>query len=84
MIWQNNIIYIYKLVRQINNCLLYYNIILIFSFQSHISESVAEIDFVKDLFSSSYAQAYDNAGLLTNKVRKDETQLSKTLCSLIF
>ncbi|XP_075146742.1 guanine deaminase [Haematobia irritans] len=35
--------------------------------QSHISESVAEIDFVKQLFSTSYAKAYDNAGLLTNK-----------------
>lgn len=35
--------------------------------QSHISESLAEIDFVKHLFSTSYAKAYDNAGLLTNK-----------------
>ncbi|XP_065372243.1 guanine deaminase [Calliphora vicina] len=35
--------------------------------QSHISESVAEIDFVKELFTCSYAQVYDNAGLLTNK-----------------
>ncbi|XP_073818431.1 guanine deaminase [Musca autumnalis] len=35
--------------------------------QSHISESVAEIEFVKQLFSTSYAKAYDNAGLLTNK-----------------
>ncbi|XP_061402132.1 guanine deaminase [Musca vetustissima] len=35
--------------------------------QSHISESVAEIDFVKQLFGTSYAKAYDNAGLLTNK-----------------
>ncbi|KNC21404.1 hypothetical protein FF38_12603 [Lucilia cuprina] len=35
--------------------------------QSHISESVAEIDFVKELFSCSYAQVYDQAGLLTNK-----------------
>ncbi|TMW48917.1 hypothetical protein DOY81_006012 [Sarcophaga bullata] len=35
--------------------------------QSHISESVAEIEFVKELFSCSYAQVYDNAGLLTPK-----------------
>ncbi|XP_059218467.1 guanine deaminase [Stomoxys calcitrans] len=35
--------------------------------QSHISESVDEVHFVKSIFSSSYAEAYDKAGLLTNK-----------------
>uniref|UniRef100_A0A1A9W7D0 Guanine deaminase n=1 Tax=Glossina brevipalpis TaxID=37001 RepID=A0A1A9W7D0_9MUSC len=35
--------------------------------QSHISENLLEIDYVKELFASSYAEAYDNAGLLTNK-----------------
>uniref|UniRef100_A0A0A1WM49 Guanine deaminase n=2 Tax=Zeugodacus cucurbitae TaxID=28588 RepID=A0A0A1WM49_ZEUCU len=35
--------------------------------QSHISESLSEIDFVKSLYNTSYAEAYDNAGLLTPK-----------------
>ena len=35
--------------------------------QSHISESIAEIDFVKSIFKCSYAEAYNKAGLLTNK-----------------
>lgn len=37
--------------------------------QSHISESVAEIEFVKSIYKCSYAEAYNKAGLLTNKVR---------------
>ncbi|EDW81446.1 uncharacterized protein Dwil_GK11019 [Drosophila willistoni] len=35
--------------------------------QSHISENVSEIEVVKGIFKTSYAQAYDNAGLLTKK-----------------
>lgn len=35
--------------------------------QTHISESIAEIEFVKEIFSQSYAQVYDSANLLTNK-----------------
>ncbi|XP_014092405.1 guanine deaminase isoform X1 [Bactrocera oleae] len=35
--------------------------------QSHISENLSEIDFVKSLYNTSYAEAYDNAGLLTPK-----------------
>ncbi|XP_037952969.1 guanine deaminase [Teleopsis dalmanni] len=35
--------------------------------QSHISESISEVEFVKSIFSSSYAEAYDAAGLLTEK-----------------
>ncbi|CAD6993218.1 guanine deaminase [Ceratitis capitata] len=35
--------------------------------QSHISENLSEIDFVKALYKSSYAEAYDNSGLLTSK-----------------
>lgn len=36
--------------------------------QSHISESVSEIETVKDIFKMKYAEVYDAAGLLTNKV----------------
>lgn len=36
--------------------------------QSHISENLQEIQVVNDIFKSSYAEAYDEAGLLTNKV----------------
>ncbi|XP_017085514.1 guanine deaminase [Drosophila eugracilis] len=54
--------------------------------QSHISENLAEIDAVKDIFNTSYAKAYDNAGLLTNKtvmahgvhLEDDEVTLLKT------
>ncbi|XP_054731180.1 guanine deaminase [Anastrepha obliqua] len=35
--------------------------------QSHISENLSEISSVKQMFNSSYAKAYDNAGLLTPK-----------------
>ncbi|KAI8044794.1 guanine deaminase [Drosophila gunungcola] len=35
--------------------------------QSHISENLAEIEVVKGIFRTSYAAAYDEAGLLTNK-----------------
>ncbi|KAH8304921.1 hypothetical protein KR018_005045 [Drosophila ironensis] len=35
--------------------------------QSHISENLAEIQVVKDIFGTSYAGAYDEAGLLTKK-----------------
>ncbi|XP_043652718.1 guanine deaminase [Drosophila teissieri] len=35
--------------------------------QSHISENLAEIEVVKGIFKTSYAEAYDDAGLLTNK-----------------
>ncbi|XP_034117508.1 guanine deaminase [Drosophila albomicans] len=35
--------------------------------QSHISENLDEIKFVKEIFSTSYAGAYDEAGLLTKK-----------------
>ena len=37
--------------------------------QTHISENVAEIDFVSDLFPEDgcYTKVYDNAGLLTNR-----------------
>ncbi|EDW95624.1 guanine deaminase [Drosophila yakuba] len=35
--------------------------------QSHISENLAEIEIVKGIFKTSYAKAYDDAGLLTNK-----------------
>lgn len=37
--------------------------------QSHISESVSEIDAVKNTYKMKYAEVYDAAGLLTNKVR---------------
>lgn len=36
--------------------------------QSHISENLTEIEVVKDIFKTSYANAYDEAGLLTKKV----------------
>lgn len=36
--------------------------------QSHISENLEEIEMVKGIFKTSYAGAYDEAGLLTNKV----------------
>lgn len=36
--------------------------------QSHISENLQEIQVVNDIFKTSYAGAYDEAGLLTNKV----------------
>ncbi|KAH8335657.1 hypothetical protein KR074_008578 [Drosophila pseudoananassae] len=35
--------------------------------QSHISENLAEIEVVKGIFKTSYAGAYDEAGLLTKK-----------------
>ncbi|KAH8369197.1 hypothetical protein KR009_003848 [Drosophila setifemur] len=35
--------------------------------QSHISENLAEVEVVKGIFKTSYAGAYDEAGLLTNK-----------------
>ncbi|EDW58684.1 guanine deaminase [Drosophila virilis] len=35
--------------------------------QSHISENLQEIQVVKDIFKTSYAGAYDDAGLLTKK-----------------
>uniref|UniRef100_A0A1A9VG03 Guanine deaminase n=1 Tax=Glossina austeni TaxID=7395 RepID=A0A1A9VG03_GLOAU len=35
--------------------------------QSHISENLLEIEHVKKSFSTSYAEAYDCTGLLTNK-----------------
>ncbi|EDV92665.1 guanine deaminase [Drosophila grimshawi] len=35
--------------------------------QSHISENLQEIKVVKDIFKTSYAGAYDEAGLLTKK-----------------
>ncbi|ALC45520.1 DhpD [Drosophila busckii] len=35
--------------------------------QSHISENIQEIQVVKDIFKKSYAEAYDDAGLLTSK-----------------
>ncbi|XP_017466751.1 PREDICTED: guanine deaminase-like isoform X4 [Rhagoletis zephyria] len=35
--------------------------------QSHISENLAEIEYVKSIYNSCYAEAYDNAGLLTPK-----------------
>eukprot|EP00099_Drosophila_melanogaster_P022062 NP_649439.1 dihydropterin deaminase [Drosophila melanogaster] len=35
--------------------------------QSHISENLEEIEMVKGIFKTSYAGAYDEAGLLTNK-----------------
>jgi len=37
--------------------------------QSHISENLQEIQVVNDIFKTSYAGAYDEAGLLTKKVR---------------
>ncbi|XP_017034394.1 guanine deaminase [Drosophila kikkawai] len=54
--------------------------------QSHISENLAEIEVVKDIFKTSYAGAYDEAGLLTNKtvmahgvhLEDDEVELLKT------
>ncbi|XP_016950683.1 guanine deaminase [Drosophila biarmipes] len=54
--------------------------------QSHISENLAEIEVVKGIFKSSYAKAYDEAGLLTNKtvmahgvhLEDDEIALLKT------
>lgn len=36
--------------------------------QSHISENLQEIQVVQDIFKTSYAGAYDEAGLLTKKV----------------
>ena len=36
--------------------------------QSHISENLQEIQVVNDIFKTSYAGAYDEAGLLTKKV----------------
>lgn len=36
--------------------------------QSHISENLQEIQVVRNLFKTSYAGAYDEAGLLTKKV----------------
>lgn len=36
--------------------------------QSHISENLAEIEVVRGIFNNSYAGAYDDAGLLTDKV----------------
>lgn len=36
--------------------------------QSHISENLDEIEAVKQIFNTSYASAYDDAGLLTKKV----------------
>lgn len=36
--------------------------------QSHISESVSEIEAVKNIYKMKYAEVYDAAGLLTNKV----------------
>lgn len=36
--------------------------------QSHISESIREIEAVKSAFKMKYAEVYDAAGLLTNKV----------------
>ncbi|XP_023165121.2 guanine deaminase [Drosophila hydei] len=35
--------------------------------QSHISENLDEIEAVKQIFNTSYASAYDDAGLLTKK-----------------
>ncbi|KAH8417790.1 hypothetical protein KR222_005978 [Zaprionus bogoriensis] len=35
--------------------------------QSHISENLQEIQVVRDIFKTSYAAAYDDAGLLTKK-----------------
>ncbi|XP_034660462.1 guanine deaminase [Drosophila subobscura] len=35
--------------------------------QSHISENLAEVEVVKGIFRTSYAGAYDDAGLLTKK-----------------
>ncbi|TDG51951.1 hypothetical protein AWZ03_001621 [Drosophila navojoa] len=35
--------------------------------QSHISENLTEIEVVRDIFQTSYANAYDEAGLLTKK-----------------
>ncbi|EDV47745.1 guanine deaminase [Drosophila erecta] len=54
--------------------------------QSHISENLAEIEVVKGIFKTSYAGAYDEAGLLTNKtvmahgvhLEDDEVALLKT------
>ncbi|KAH8354550.1 hypothetical protein KR084_007806 [Drosophila pseudotakahashii] len=54
--------------------------------QSHISENLAEIEVVKGIFKTSYAGAYDEAGLLTNKtvmahgvhLEDDEIELLKS------
>lgn len=48
----------------------YFYFILLLHLQTHISENKEEIQAVKDIFPefSSYAEVYDAAGLLTNKV----------------
>ncbi|XP_017057108.1 guanine deaminase [Drosophila ficusphila] len=59
--------------------------------QSHISENLAEIEVVKGIFKTSYAGAYDDAGLLTNKtvmahgvhLEDEEVALLKARCSSV-
>lgn len=36
--------------------------------QSHISENTDEVKSVHELYNTDYATAYDNGGMLTNKV----------------
>lgn len=61
--------------------------------QTHLSENISEVTWVKDLFpqSSSYTKVYDDAGLLTSKtilahsiyLDEDEKQLIKDRCASI-
>lgn len=39
-----------------------------FALQSHISENIEEVKLVEDKYKKSYANVYDDAGLLTKKV----------------
>lgn len=53
-------------------CLVLFEWIVQFVFQSHISENKGEIDLIHKTYNDGYANVYDKAGLLTPKVGLNE------------